>query len=54
MKPSRTVVVQIIADSLKLIKPWKERTTTIYVYRAVAPGHHTLVLTPRDPGPDGA
>ena len=82
MKPSRTVVVQIIAaclciwtgcrptaellpeqpatvhvgelaavrvdsargysvgsagDSLKLIKPWKERTTTIYVYRASHP-----------------
>ena len=40
-------------DSLKLIKQGKERTTTVYVYRAVAPGHHTLVLTPRDPGPDG-
>jgi hypothetical protein len=40
-------------DSLKLIERGKERTTTIYVYRAVAPGHHTLVLTPREPGPDG-
>jgi hypothetical protein len=40
-------------DSLKLIRRAEERRTTIYVYRAVAPGHHTFVLTPRDPGPDG-
>jgi hypothetical protein len=40
-------------DALTLIKRAEERTTTVYVFRGVAPGHHTLVLTPRDPVPDG-
>ena len=29
------------------------RLATVYRYRAVTAGNHTLVLTPRDPGPDG-
>jgi hypothetical protein len=40
-------------NSIRLIKRAEERGTTVYVHRAVAPGQHTLVLTPRDPGPDG-
>jgi hypothetical protein len=40
-------------DALTLIQRAEERTTTVYVLRAVAPGLHTVVLTPRDPGPDG-
>ena len=40
-------------NSLTLVKRAEERKTTVYLYRAVAPGHQTLVLTPRDPGPDG-
>lgn len=39
--------------SLTLTKRKKERDITVYFYRAVAAGHQTLVLTPRDPGPDG-
>jgi hypothetical protein len=50
---ARRYSVGSAGDSLKLIKRGEERTTTFYVYRAVAAGHHTLVLTPRDPGPDG-
>ena len=40
-------------SSLRLIKRAEERSTTVYVYRAVVPGQQTFVLTPRDPGPDG-
>jgi hypothetical protein len=40
-------------DSLTLLRRAEEHGTTAYVYRAVAPGRHTFVLTPRDPGPDG-
>ena len=40
-------------DSLILKKRTEERRTTVYVYRAVAPGRQTFVLTPRDPGADG-
>jgi len=39
--------------SLVLTKRSEERGATVYLYRAVAAGHQTLVLTPRDPGPDG-
>jgi len=39
--------------ALMLMKRTEERGTTVYRYRAVAPGNQTLVLTPRDPGPDG-
>lgn len=39
--------------SLVLTKRKEERGTTVYFYRAVAAGRQTLVLTPRDPGPDG-
>jgi hypothetical protein len=39
--------------SLVLTKRTEERGTTVYFYRAVAAGPQTLVLTPRDPGPDG-
>ena len=38
--------------ALTLVKRAEERGTTVYVYRAVAPGQHTFVLTPRDSGPD--
>ena len=40
-------------NALTLIKRVEESRTTVYVYRAVAPGHQTFVLTPRDSGPDG-
>ena len=40
-------------NSIRLIKRAQERGTIVYVYRAVAIGRHTLVLTPGDPGPDG-
>src|SRR6476469_5462160 len=39
--------------SLVLVKRTEKRGTTVYVYRAVAVGRQTLVLTPRDPAPDG-
>src|SRR5215470_1193441 len=39
--------------ALMLLKRTEERGITVYRYRAVAPGNQTLVLTPRDPGPDG-
>jgi len=39
--------------SLVLTRRKEERGTTVYFYRAVAAGRQTLVLTPRDPGPDG-
>ena len=40
-------------DALKLVRQVEERTTTLYMFSGVTPGHDTLVLTPRDPGPDG-
>jgi hypothetical protein len=40
-------------ESLTLVKQTTDARTTVYVYRASAPGNETLVLTPRDPGPDG-
>jgi hypothetical protein len=40
-------------DSLTLIKRAEKHGTTAYVYRAVAAGRQTFVLTPRDAGPDG-
>jgi hypothetical protein len=46
-------VVGSAGMALKLLKRTEERDTTVYRYRAVAPGNQTLVLTPRDPGPDG-
>jgi hypothetical protein len=39
--------------ALELVKQTGEHGTTVYLYRAVAAGDHTLVLTPREPGPDG-
>jgi hypothetical protein len=39
--------------ALMLLTQTEERDATVYRYRAVAPGNQTLVLTPRDPGPDG-
>jgi hypothetical protein len=39
-------------ELLRLIKRIEEHGTTAYVYRAVAPGDHTFVLTPRETGPD--
>lgn len=40
-------------SSLVLMKRTEERGSTVFFYRAVAMGQQTLVLTPRDPGPDG-
>jgi hypothetical protein len=40
-------------DALTLIRQAEEQRTTVYVFRAASPGRQTLVLTPRDPGPDG-
>lgn len=40
-------------DALSLIRRTEDRTTAVYVFRGVALGHHTLVLTSRDSGPDG-
>ena len=39
--------------ALVLMKRTDEHGATEYLYRAVAAGNHTLVLTPREPGPDG-
>jgi hypothetical protein len=39
--------------ALVLMKRTEEHGTTVYLYRAVAAGNQTLVLTPREPGPDG-
>jgi hypothetical protein len=39
-------------EALKLLRRVEEGTTTLYVFSGVAPGQATLVLTPRDPGPD--
>jgi hypothetical protein len=39
--------------ALMLMKRTEEHGTTVYLYRAVAAGNQTLVLTPREPGPDG-
>jgi hypothetical protein len=49
----RGYAVGSAGNALTLIKRVEESRTTVYVYRAVAPGHQTFVLTPRDPGPDG-
>jgi hypothetical protein len=40
-------------QSLALVKHADEKGATVYVYRAVAPGQQTFVLTPRELGPDG-
>jgi hypothetical protein len=40
-------------ESLTFVKQTTDARTTVYLYRASAPGDETLVLTPRDPGPDG-
>jgi hypothetical protein len=39
-------------DALTLLRQGEEGTTTLYVFSGAAPGQATLVLTPRDPGPD--
>lgn len=40
-------------DSLTLVKRAQQRSSTVFVYRAVTAGHQTVVLTPRESGPDG-
>jgi len=50
---SRHYFVGSAGTALMLLKRTEERGITVYRYRAVAPGNQTLVLTPRDPGPDG-
>jgi hypothetical protein len=49
----RHYTVGAAGTALSLIKRTNERGTTVYLFRAVAVGNQTLVLTPRDPGPDG-
>ena len=49
----RHYAVGSAGSSLTLVERAEERSTTVYVYRAVVPGQQTFVLTPRDPGPDG-
>jgi hypothetical protein len=39
--------------ALALVKRTEVRGTTVYLYRAVAAGNQTFVLTPLDTGPDG-
>jgi hypothetical protein len=58
-----TIAVQLPAErhyhlgsagsSLALMKQLQQHDTTIYIYRAVEAGNHTLVASPRDPGPGG-
>ena len=58
-----TAAVQVPSDrhyqigsagsSLALMKETQQHDTTTYIYRAVEVGDHTLVATPRDPGPGG-
>jgi hypothetical protein len=38
-------------DSLMLVKQMHQHDKTVYLFRAVQVGNHTLVATPRDPGP---
>jgi hypothetical protein len=57
-----TAAVQVSSDqhyqigsagrSLALIKLVQQHDTTIYIYRAIEVGDHTLVAAPREPGPD--
>ena len=49
----RHYTVGSAGTALTLMKRIDEHGTTVYRYRAVTAGNHTLVLTPRDPGPDG-
>jgi len=58
-----TAAVQVPSDryyqigsagrSVALTKQIQQHDTTIYIYRAVEVGNHTLVATPREPGPGG-
>jgi hypothetical protein len=58
-----TAAVQVLSDrhyqigsagsSLALMKQTQQQDTTIYIYRAVEVGGHTLVATLQDPGPGG-
>jgi len=50
---SRHFGVGSAGNSLALIKQAEDHGTTAYVYRAVAPGRQTFVLSPREPGADG-
>jgi len=36
-----------------LVSRKRHRRDTIFTYRAVEAGTHTLVMTPQEPGPDG-
>jgi hypothetical protein len=45
--------IGLAGASLAQIKEQERRGMTIYVYRSVAVGNQTLVVTPRNPGPDG-
>jgi hypothetical protein len=51
--PSDQYMVGSAGSSLVLIKQKQEQGTTVYLYRAVAPGNQTLIATPRGPTPDG-
>jgi hypothetical protein len=40
-------------QALVLTSHKQQRGDAIYIYRAAEVGNHTLVATPREPGPDG-
>jgi len=50
---NRHYAVGSAGAALTLLKRSEARGTTVYLYRAVAAGNQTFVLTPRDPGSDG-
>jgi hypothetical protein len=45
--------IGLAGTSLAQIKQQQRHGMTIYLYRSVAVGNQTLVVTPRNPGPDG-
>jgi len=50
---NRHYSIGVAGTALALLKQSEEQGTTVYLYRALAAGNQTFVLTPRDPGPDG-
>ncbi len=46
-------IVNSAGESLALVRQTADARTSVYVYRASAPGNETLVVTPGEPGPNG-
>jgi hypothetical protein len=46
-------VVGSAGSALALTEQTQKQESTTYFYRAVGVGAQTLIVTPRDPGPDG-